>query len=130
MPRLITSDDDDLHILSLLVRERLRRALETVDGRNIARRLRGRVRLTAGEMETFVVLEGRTIQLEQENTAQREHASASGTLASFFAICQGKIRAMDILRRQVRVSGNLLLLRRFLPLLSTENSNEPEEHND
>ena len=117
MPRLVHEPQDKLHVFSLLVRSRLESALSTVEGRDIARKLSGRVGLAAGAMETGLTFDGRTVRMDQ-GAITTANARATGTLASFLAICQGKIRMGDILRGQVRVSGNLLLLRRFFPLLS------------
>ena len=117
VPRLVINAPDDLHLLSLLVRERLEGALETVEGRDLARRLEGRVGLAAGEMRTTLAFEPGRIQLIQ-GEAEEARARATGTLSSFLAICHGKVRFSDVLRRQVHISGNLLMLRRFLPLLS------------
>lgn len=115
---------DDMHFLSLLVRDRVSSALRTNEGVNLARQTRGVVALAAGGMETHLVFDGHTIRLDQ-NRSTGAQARAAGTLASFLAICHGKVRFADILRRQIRVSGHLLLLRRVLSLLSM---GMPDEH--
>jgi hypothetical protein len=126
VPRLVTEPPEGLHVLSLMVRDRIGEALRTVEGRDRARRLQGRIGLAAGGMHTRLAFDGRTIHLDQ-GPLEETQARASGTLASFLAICQGKVRVGDVLRRQVRMAGNPLLLRRFLPLLS---AGVPDEHEE
>lgn len=123
--RLVIELSDSPHILSLLIRERLEHVLRTSEGRELARRLKGKICLTADRMSTSISFEGNILRIGQD-TAQSPDAHAKGTLASFLAICGGKIRFSDIFRGQVRISGNLFLMRRFLPLLSIGMPDEQE----
>lgn len=125
VPQLVINPSENLHLLSLLVRDRLEAALETVEGRDAARRLKGRIGLVASGMETALTFEGRSIDLDQR-PLDDARAIASGTLASFLAICHGRVRLGDVVKRQIRVSGNLLLFRRFFPLLTMGMPDEDE----
>lgn len=116
MVRLETEPEPTLHLLSLLLRERLEIALGTPEGQQRARRLRGSVAFVAEGMETLLRFEGSSIHLGQSDV-RRADVRASGTLASFLAICRGHAGVVSVLRRQVRVRGNPILLMKTLPLL-------------
>ncbi|MDF1566039.1 MAG: SCP2 sterol-binding domain-containing protein [Deltaproteobacteria bacterium] len=116
MVRLETENPQTLHLLSLLLRERLQLSLSTPEGQSRARKIKGSAAFLAEGMETRVVFEGERIHLGQSQTGKID-VRAGGTLAAFVALCRGRARVMNVVRRQVRVRGNPLLLMKILPLL-------------
>lgn len=126
MVRLTTDSVEQLHLLSLLVRERLGRTLETPAGQTQAAKLRGTVGLVAGGMETRMRFDGSTVHLDQ-GPATKARVRGQGTLAAFLAICQGKVGPVELLRGHVRASGNPVLLLKALRLLTPHDDHERRE---
>jgi len=116
MVRLETENPQTLHLLSLLLRERLELALGTPEGQSRAKKIKGKVSFVAEGMECRVAFSGDLIHLGQ-STETKADVRAGGTLAAFVALCRGRARVMNVVRRQVRVRGNPLLLMKILPLL-------------
>ena len=119
MVRLTTEPAEHLHLLSLLIRDRLQESLGTPAGQKRADKLKGTVGLAAGGMESRMRFERGRVHLDQ-GPLREATVRGSGTLAAFLAVCQGKMKATQLLRGRLRVSGNPLLLARALPLLQAE----------
>jgi len=126
MVRLTTEPPEALHLLSLLVRDRLEASLATPEGQKRARKIKGTVGLGAGGMESRMRFDGQTVHLDQGPIASAS-VRGTGTLAAFLAICQGKVGAAQLLRGHIRVGGNPLLLVKALPLLQARNQGELED---
>lgn len=126
MVRLTTEPKEHLHLLSLLVRDRLEESLATPEGQRRAGRLKGAVGLSAGGMESRMRFEGDRVHLDQGPLTDTRVRGA-GTFAAFLAICQGKVKAAQLLRGRLRVSGNPLLLMKALPLLQAHGRDDDLE---
>jgi len=117
---------DDLarmNLLGLFLQDLLRRNLARPEGAARARRLRGHLVLRAGRMAVTLHLEGHRLRLERGAVAQPT-AEVTGDLATFLAIGLGHPPLGFLLRRQLRVRGNLGLLLRTLPLLRVRSKDQ------
>lgn len=125
MIRLTTEPVEELHLLSLLIRERLQASLRTTEGQTRVRTLKGTVGLLAGGMVTRISFDTRSVHIDQGDFESAQ-ARASGSLAAFLAVCRGRVGALDVLRGQVRVRGKPRLLAKVMPLLKSDHDPSTE----
>lgn len=120
MADLVTVDDPKrMSLLGLILASIIQRNLEHEENRRRIGRLSGAVAVTAGEMKvTLRFAEGRLTVTRAED--EKPRAAVSGTMDSLMGVALGRGMVGPWLAGKLKVSGNLLLLLRMLPLMSAD----------
>ena len=107
---------EHMNLMGLLMRGLLETSLKSSAGQNAARKLRGDVRVNAGTMGvTLSFTESEVVLRSGENGKAR--ASVRGEMKPLLEMVAGGSLVVPVLRRKVKVGGNLLMLLRLLPLI-------------
>jgi len=116
MDVLNIESDTNLSLLSLLVKERLEASLQTPEGQRRASRLKGTVAFKVDGMHCNLTFSSGTLRLDQRETLKAD-VKISGSLAAFVALCRSRAKLLSVLRQQMTLRGNPLLIMKLLPLL-------------
>lgn len=109
---------EHMNLMGLLMRGLLESTLGTSRGSAIARKLRGEVRVMAGTMGVTLCFGDGEVVLKETGSG-RPRATVRGEMKPLLEIVSGGALIAPVLTRKVKVSGNLLLLLRLLPLIRT-----------
>ena len=109
-------EPERMNLMGLLMRGLLESTVGTLRGSAIARKLRGEVRVMAGTMGVTLCFSEHEVVLKEIGSG-RPRATVSGEMKPLLEIVSGCGLIVPVLTRKVKVSGNLLLLLRMLPLI-------------
>lgn len=105
-----------MNLMGLLMRGLLESNVGTARGNAVARQLRGDVRVMAGTRGvTFCFGDGEVVL--KESSAGRPSATVRGEMKPLLEVVSGGSVIAPVLTRKIKVSGNLFMLLRMLPLI-------------
>ena len=115
-------DPENMNVLGLLLEGFLRNVLQDAALAQRAKRLSGNVCLRAGTMWATLCFDGAGVEIVRGKTAQRR-AAVEGEMHELLGLVTGGVRGMvtavaPLLRRRLRLGGDLLFLLRMLPILT------------
>jgi len=109
-------DPERMNLMGLLMRGLLETSLKSAAGQRAARKLRGDVRVNAGTMGVTLSFTENEIVLRGGESG-KPRAYVRGEMKPLLEMVAGGSLVGPVLRRKVKVGGNLLMLLRLLPLI-------------